>query len=538
MQYTEHYIKNNKLPLEWYKENINLAEFAQDVYGYTVNFKHTPRNITSGTKWISLVNRSTNDHVIIAKNRQEKGIEHYFYYNAWPSQKPAMFGDNSYDAGSIFDFVRFREDISLGQIIRKLKDYYLNPETYRGKETKQVILSGSTNKIKGKDIYEFYNVEPVSSNKFDFSIELLCKLRGIPLDALFHPKFSSLYLIKGTSFAKELPFLSFLIYSPTLKEVGFFGVNHVNRESIKHIFGSKGDGLWFSHFDKNAPVDGIYVMENPLDCISHYCINPNLHDKNVLYCATIGTISPAQIPTINKLIETYHPKEFVNACDFDEAGQGFNNYIISQINLKKDEFIFFESFQHVTKDNYANYQVYCSKGSMESNTLLYSQVNDFFTVLNKKMYNVTFPSQEFKLTPLKIEDKICSFSLSFYSNEINWNALSQFILDFKFSNDNGVKIEVPFSKDFNEDLEMITKSYLESFNKNMYCFDQVGELMQKINVVEIAKSVMGLTTFEDRNKLHSTSQILKDIIGDKSVKKKSVSRDLSIPTKKRFENKM
>src|ERR1035437_9996284 len=92
--------KEERLPLEWYKENINLIHFAISQYGFVPNYKHSPKYSYGQNAWHTLENPQTGENFIFSLKLQPGDSKpHYYYINTSGGVSDPSFGNNKYDMG-------------------------------------------------------------------------------------------------------------------------------------------------------------------------------------------------------------------------------------------------------------------------------------------------------------------------------------------------------------------------------------------------------------------------------------------------------
>ena len=458
--------KEERLPLEWYKENINLIHFAISQYGFVPNYKHSPKYSYGQNAWHTLENPQTGENFIFSLKLQPGDSKpHYYYINTSGGVSDPSFGNNKYDMGSIFDFVMFREGLDLGKIIGKLKYYVSDIEPKLSKDELYNVqdLRPSNRVPSGQDIYKFFNVKPLDKKDPPEEIVHFLELRSIPLEILSNPKFCNnlYYRTYINHFDQKVTDLCFPITSPA-GETGFFAINQMfyKDRSFKQILGFKQDGLWFSGFDKTRPIDKIIISESPIDSISHYYLHPEDSSKNILFAATIGSISSPQCKTLEIIIDKHKPEVIVPACDQDAAGQKFNLFLTSQTKYLQDGLKFMDVQFHSNKSHQATVQINYNTGTFENNILIASQIKEWITgkmALNSDKEESQLHKIECHILP--INDAKGSISFDFFSLSRNWNIMTDLIAEFKLKNAITIQQSLPINKDFNKDLQSIETSY-------------------------------------------------------------------------------
>lgn len=457
--------KDQRLPLEWYKQNVNLVEFAQAMYGFEINYRHMPKFSSSTPNWVTMENENGENFIFSRnfQNTKDESGSHFYYINTTGNSHEPVFGNNRNDRGSIFDFIMFREGIELGKAIGKIK-HFVNDIAPTLKNEGRYEIKPSHRIPMGDGLMPHFGIKAIDNKNPEEGILNFLDLRSIPKDVLTNKNFANHIFFRSyeNHYGYKNTDLCFPITSPSEKNfVGFFSVNQyaADQASFKQILGLKNDGLWFSGFDKTKPLDKFYIMESPIDAISHYYLNPQLEGQNVLYSATIGSISTSQVKTMDLVINTYKPLQVHPSCDRDTEGQKFNLFIASQSGLKKDNIEKFQVFFQSNKHHVAEMTLNVNSNNLEGNILLTSKVKKLFEEVNDKLLETDIDKKPFNIHIDKINDEQAIVKTDFHSNARNWNALTNLVIDTKFDDSVLWKIDLAVNKDFNHDLQMSKLAY-------------------------------------------------------------------------------
>lgn len=114
--------------------------------------------------------------------------------------------------------------------------------------------------------------------------------------------------------------------------------------------------LWQTSSTPSQFVRGIFVAEDPLDCLAHREMNP---DNNLLYVATGGSITDTQINMIYNLSKK-HNCSIILGNDNDLAGWKYNFKIVkndSKINISIDKSNNVISTTNIDTQEYGSYSL-------------------------------------------------------------------------------------------------------------------------------------------------------------------------------------
>lgn len=140
--------------------------------------------------------------------------------------------------------------------------------------------------------------------------------RGITQKTLTSPVFSDVFYSRKYTYKGKN-------YNNTCVKMenteGFKGISQrgfdENNKSFKGIKGYKFGSIALSKYDKNRPLDFIFVGESMIDNASHYQIKYLNDNKNVLYISTEGNITQGQIELIHLLLTTQISKNNINSIN-------------------------------------------------------------------------------------------------------------------------------------------------------------------------------------------------------------------------------
>jgi hypothetical protein len=300
---------NDPQELDRFKQSIDLVDYATRRHGYDVK-KAGPRG-----HWHQL--EKDGEMLIVSR----KG-DHQVYLNP---------GDDR-DSGSIIDFVKTRENQTLGQVRQTLRQYLGEPEQGWQAATSPLPPAPAA-----------YAPKPTGSTEMESEVERRARLvaavmgthasltdrsylhqRHLSDETIDSPAFQGRVFTSQQGNFRNTAF-------PLYNEHGIATVEQRNNE-YKHLLQLPKTGVWVSHptEGKDTPVQRLVVSESPVDAMSYH----QLHHRgaqgqpNTLYVATSGTVTERQVELIQKLIDKQEPREVVLANDNDAAGRRFNiNYL-------------------------------------------------------------------------------------------------------------------------------------------------------------------------------------------------------------------
>jgi hypothetical protein len=300
---------NDPQELDRFKQAIDLVDYATRRHGYDVK-KAGPRG-----HWHQL--EKDGEMLIVSR----KG-DHQVYLNP---------GDDR-DSGSIIDFVKTRENQTLGQVRQTLRQYLGEPEqgwkaatapplpapaAYSPKPTRPAELESEAER-------RARLVAAVMGTQAALTDRSYLHNRHLTDETIDSPAFQGRVFTSQQGNFRNTAF-------PLYNEHGIATVEQRNDE-YKHLLQLPKTGVWVSHptEGRDTPVQRLVVSESPVDAMSYH----QLHHRgaegqpNTLYVATSGTVTERQVELIQKLIDKQAPREVVLANDNDAAGRRFNiNYL-------------------------------------------------------------------------------------------------------------------------------------------------------------------------------------------------------------------
>ena len=435
-QFKQDYCNNFKqLDFKELKSKIKISEFAEYL-GYKLR-----------------KDKTTHKHLVYEHNSGEK----ICIYNN-PEGKPQIYmtlGGTHSDKGDIISFVMNKIDngiinkptnsSSTFESVNILLHEYLNIPFEDRK-----VYNGIDEYIKNSKQNRFISdYQPYIGNITSKAVEYMSS-RGLETkDYLLYPFRGS---VVGTNTAKieadinKIPNnqVAFPLYDKNEKMVG---VQLVSENYKSFLKGSrKSVGVWHSNIPER--INNIVISEAPLDAISYHKLQG---DSNTLYFATCGNVKDGQLDAIKTIIENNKNILAANytitlANDNDTAGAMFNlGYILSNLEEKGYSNIHFNN----TKDDRSD--LVLSLNPSDTNKLL-----ELYNCLPKDNINIEIKTKERGVNII-------------YSRDIKTvSALNDLLLKFKPQN---IKIDVPITKDYNEDLK--TLQHINALSSDKYTYQDV-----------------------------------------------------------------
>lgn len=301
--------ENDPQELNRFKQSIDLVDYATRRHGYDVK-KAGPRG-----HWHQL--EKDGEMLIVSR----KG-DHQVYLNP---------GDDR-DSGSIIDFVKTRENQTLGQVRQTLRQYLGEPEQGMQAATSPPLPPSTAYAPRPSEPAE---VETEAERRARLVAAVMGTHAALTDRSYLHHRHLSDETIDSPAFqgrvftSQQGNFRNTAF--PLYNEHGIATVEQRN-DDYKHLLQLPKTGVWVSHptEGKDTPVQRLVVSESPVDAMSYH----QLHHRgaegqpNTLYVATSGTVTERQVELIQKLIDKQEPQEVVLANDNDAAGRRFNiNYL-------------------------------------------------------------------------------------------------------------------------------------------------------------------------------------------------------------------
>lgn len=289
-------MENSRSELDRFKSEINLIEYASDK-GYQVDRAESSRNS------VVLRQPTTDDKLIVARGQNG----HWKYFSV---RDP---GDN----GTIIDFIKQRENTSLGEIRQELRPWI-------GENPKQSPIKNFNSNIEASrfsrsSVQQAYD----KTSSVIWNSRYLLN-RGISRDTLTDRRFiGQVHQDNKGNFVfphRDREGLSGF----ELKNQGFTGFSRFGRKSIWHSNVRRTDNK-------------LVFTESAIDGLSYHQIKG---DEDTRYMSTGGQISPHQERLIKAAIDKMPPgSKIVSAFDRDKDGDKFHEKIKSlspNVNIIRD----------------------------------------------------------------------------------------------------------------------------------------------------------------------------------------------------------
>ncbi|WP_157433307.1 toprim domain-containing protein [Adhaeribacter aquaticus] len=442
-------IENDPQELERFKQTIDLVGYAQK-QGYQLKEQGKRGD------WQHLENNG--EHIIVSR-KDDKQI----YFNP---------GDDR-DKGSIIDFVKTRENKSLGEVRQHLRAY-LNetPEPQSSvSTTHQNNLSERSLEKSAKSLIEIETEEEkrtrliaeVLGVKKELSDRHYLHSRSLSDETIDSPAF------KGRIFTTEKNEHGFRNTAfPLYNENGLASVEQKNT-GFKNLLELPKDGIWVSYptQGKDTPIERLVVSESAIDSLSYHQLHQD--GKNTMYIATAGTVTERQIELIQRVIDKQNPTELILANDRDAGGRKFNINYLNDLQPARafkevaDQAAYSESSRpiqwHATAGRYhTNLRVeYQHQNSEEGQERIKNMVHQVGRInagqdepsIEMKVQRTTEKDTVIKLSVAKAD----TAQLEIISQEL-YRQREQLRPEVERHPSNFVRVAYPLAKDFNRDLEL------------------------------------------------------------------------------------
>lgn len=479
--------------LKFYKKEVNLVAFAEYL-GYKVNTEKTGRNLSYNYRFVRLDfpdSKNPEDRILVFKNRQDefcfKGID----------------GADFHHQGSAIDLVQRRFNCNFGESLRELDTFIL--KNGFGSNSMQLTPISMEMSDLDKEIKSFNNIKPLN----DYGMNYLEKERGLSKDTISHPLFQEQIfssLRKTSSEEKPLFNIAFplrgmrsLEYYVQLEDNSFAQAFDVRNKNFKSTENQSLGAFWRSNFDRDKPIDTIFVGESPIDCIAHFELNKEkLSGKNIMYMATAGAVQASQLHVLQIPFSSDNSQvpikaeNLVSIFDNDLAGGKHTALIIASLNhnsfsnsssgLLADRSI---SIIPSTKAVNNTASVLFIREGNEADNAKFSA--NFRNALERFNANVPYlsgvDSKRFDCTEMDNAGGKVFLKVSFHNSSHNFQVLNDFMIREKFGNSMRFRQEVPVLKDFNDDLRAIKgldAEKQEKYSKKTESSELYAKLSQRI----------------------------------------------------------
>jgi len=432
--------------INWYKTNISLPDFARDYYGFV------SRRDKSSVNYPVLVHPKTDNKFIFKLNSRAQ----FTFFSPL---------NDAFKGSTIWDFVRHmesqlnpsRELLTFPQI-KSILDSYLNSNSYIRPGESLYLLKNSPK----QSVFSPYDLSPLTD---------LAYLEGrmISKSTINHPYFKGKIFNhnfhdpeKGVSYVNTAFVMTDLdnnICALSLKNKAF----HANYDSkYQHIQGSRANGLFLS--TNTSKLDYLYLVESGIDALSHFQMNSNeFNGKSVLYGSSEGTLCEGQLIKLQQIIENQKPTQVHFAFDNDIAGNVYSINLIGSLNYSAIIPTDISSnlpkllVKPIVESEHSQGKIYFQfeNNSREEGIERIDWLNKMFTEFNSKFSGSYADCDAYSVSLHQLTDHSCQGLIRFENNKSLWNHMFHFVHHIKFDNSNVFIRDLPFSKDWNDDLQII-----------------------------------------------------------------------------------
>ncbi|MEP2026943.1 MAG: toprim domain-containing protein [Reichenbachiella sp.] len=406
-----------------FKQNINLPSVAESL-GFVLN-----------------KSKSSISTVVMAHPVNNETF--HFFTNA--KTKDQLFRNihNSKQVGTVIDLYQLMSPgLNLGQVRVALRPFLNLPPTRR-----QFTISPSFQQRNPDDSVNQFIVHKLTNTHFLNS-------RGIKDDTLFSQKFNNTINqvhLHSSKYNKTFENTAFPIKHKGIT-LGLDVRNKTKEGSFKHAAATskRSLGVWTSN--KPDQTDKILIVESPIDALAHYQSNP-IKNKGTFYIATNGQPSEQHVIIIKEFIDELDPPVIALGNDNDNAGIRFNINYLSQLQTNSDVNWKLE----LNGNNFLEFNIVINiKPSFNGAKMEIENYNHFFTNHVNQINKEAKPSQIIAYEkPLKFQALEESNTYKHYKINLrnNYDTLKDLQeLTFLLNKNDNLRIESPYTKDFNQDL--------------------------------------------------------------------------------------
>ncbi|MCT4648383.1 MAG: hypothetical protein N4A74_25580 [Carboxylicivirga sp.] len=290
-------VVNNVIPIDFYKKEINLVNFAEKALGYNIDSSKVGR-YQENQKWFYLNRKEMKDErledpihgsskIVIGRNSYSPGHKNFrFNGQYYFSQALAHAGDKH---GSIVDLVGMHYNTDFRGSLRVIDNFLIHNKAVKENiGNKHIAQSTVDGKSIARRLAEYHNIKPFTDPKFLNS-------RGINNDMLTDPRFSPV-LKNALSEDRKHVNTAF----PISGKQGLIGFE-IRNNAFKSVLDQKKDGFVRSMVDHTKPIKDLVISESFIDAMSKAQLD---NDKsNSLYMSTAGNITTDQIKLIQEILD-------------------------------------------------------------------------------------------------------------------------------------------------------------------------------------------------------------------------------------------
>lgn len=299
-----------------YKQQIDLVDFAQRLYGFRINAKKSTK------RHVVLIGAGKDERIIVSRN-QNSG--HHWYFNPHDDR----------DKGTVIDFVLQREEGNWQQVLQVLEQYMDNAAIPL-EASFQIQAS-----IPVDGVLPHFDLLPFDNRAY-------LHQRGISDTTIDDPLFlDRIHNVAGGK--KGLAFVNtaFSCYNLSGQLLGL-EVKNVNYTGHA-LHSRKSEACWMSRYqDLSTPIAEMVITESAIDGLSYHQLHPPSEDR--IYISSGGALVSGQIQLIQGLIHRLKPRKVILAMDNDLAGIRYNLLLLGILEEKEKSYSFSAEFALLNKD--------------------------------------------------------------------------------------------------------------------------------------------------------------------------------------------
>ncbi len=535
---------NGRIPIDFYKKEINLVNFAKDALNYTIDTSKVGR-YQENQKWFYLNRKGMKDEaledplyasskIVVGRKSVSPGSNHFKYNGHYYfTQELAHAGDKH---GSIIDLVQMHYGTDFRGALKVIDNFLIHNKILKENFNNTHIAQSTTDgKSIARRLTEYHNIKPFDNPQF-------LNERGISNETIQDPRFQP--LMRNQISVKENEFgAKFTHVNTAFMIVGKQGLIgfEVRNHAFKGVLDQKQDGFVRSVIDNSKPVEKILVSESFIDTLSKVQLDKD--KSNSVFMSTAGNISGRQIELLQNMLDkgvsvkaefthqlppemynnVIHTKNYIDHKGVTQKNEKGEPITISYVghNQPQKLTLAFDNDQagkmltiktlgrlkageYFGQDNSAlansEISVYSNKiknegritwrmGEADKDTTVKAMntIIDRFNDLNKNLAGKLDEQQPYALT-----NEGNDITARFRHSNTHWDHVVNAVKQIKFNNSQKLEIAKPITKDFNQDL------------KGRLGIDKTAQ--RKLEVYELANKV---TSIKEQKILNNQPKALK-----------------------------
>lgn len=454
-----------------YIKEVDLVVFMAKHYGFKLDEEKMGKTGKAVSASSITMKNEEGERVVVG--RDTNGM--YFYKEVHENTRivqdkktaELMKGTHFADKGDIFKFLQYRHNKSMYQLARGLDRYIRQTKNEDLEKYRDSIGYGEVIKSERSESNIAVKAEllkNISGEKIDTAY---LESRGLDKQTILNPKFNNKIftgVYDDQARAERVKNTIFPLFNEKGENVGLERRNNSSYHD-KKIRGHKSEGLWISDFNKERPVDGVYIGESPIDVMSYHEMKADKMANNI-YLATMGSMSQTQLDLVNKFVDYYKPKHLGTLTDNDVQGYRYDLKVLDAIgpesSLSNKEYasknVEFSNAQfHMNSSKgkaFAEFGIRLNANDTNHSMQLAGKLLQKVEEINSKIKLVPGEPKPFSFTPKFLDDNSVSGVVRFSNNTFNWSKMVGLAHDLKHGLSEKMSFQKSFFTDFNRDLQV------------------------------------------------------------------------------------